>query len=88
MLPSPPHPARRVFAKAQEYAAKFPGAVDLTDVAAVDELYASLGALEFVRQETDDATGDSVVSRVRFQPYQVRAARPLTGRPRVPLRSH
>ncbi len=60
-----------MFAKAQEYAAKFPGAVDLMDVAAVDELFASLSALEFVREETDDATGEPVVKRTRLQPYQI-----------------
>lgn len=62
-----------VFAKSRAYAGRFVGAVELTDVAAIDELFASLRSLEFVRESAEDADGES--TRVRLHEYQVRERR-------------
>jgi hypothetical protein len=62
----------RVFAKAKTYASAFGGAVELTDVAAIDELYTSLRSLEFVREALDAESGEPVVTKVKLHEYQVR----------------
>lgn len=61
----------KVFEQASEYAARFAGAVDLTDVAAVDELFTALTNLEFVRETTAD-DGTVSVTKQKLHSYQVR----------------
>jgi hypothetical protein len=63
-------PAPKIFAQAHEYAARFAGAVDLTDIAAVDELFTSLSALEFVREAAGE-DGVPVVTKKKLHTYQV-----------------
>lgn len=63
----------KVFEQASEYAARFAGAVDLTDVAAVDELFTALTNLEFVRETTAD-DGTVSVTKQKLHSYQVRSA--------------
>jgi len=46
--------------------------VELTDVAAIDELYTSLRSLEFVRESLDAESGEPVVTKVKLHEYQVR----------------
>jgi len=60
-----------VFAKAKTYASAFGGAVELTDVAAIDELYTSLRSLEFVRESLDAESGEPVVTKVKLHEYQL-----------------
>lgn len=64
-------PKPKVFEQASEYAARFAGAVDLTDVAAVDELFTALTNLEFVRETTAD-DGTVSVTKQKLHSYQVR----------------
>ena len=63
-------PPPEVFAKAREYASRFVGAVEITDSAAIDELFSSLRGLAWAREGT--AEGEPAPAATLHQ-YQVRA---------------
>ena len=62
-------PPPEVFAKAREYASRFVGAVEITDSAAIDELFSSLRGLAWAREGT--AEGEPAPAATLHQ-YQVR----------------
>lgn len=72
--------APEVFSKARAYAGRFIGAVDISDVAAIDELFHALRALEFPREgggaggDEEEAGGEPVQPHtVKLHEYQILA---------------
>ena len=63
-------PPPEVFAKAREYATRFVGAVEVTDVAAIDELFTALRALEWARE---GSTAGAAAPPARLHDYQILA---------------
>lgn len=63
-------PPPEVFTKAREYATRFVGAVEVTDVAAIDELFSSLRALEWARE---GSAAGAAAPPARLHEYQILA---------------